>query len=192
MKTEMQCGRRSACPINVVLETVGDAWSLLIVRDLMFKDRKTFQEFMGGGEKIATNILSDRLQRLEAVGIVTKQRDPGDARRYIYWLTEKGIDLAPILVEMIVWAAKYEETEAPAAVVRQMTRNRGEFIAGVRRRWKGTAPGEASDDVAPESEITIQRRKRTREGSQDAKRSAKSRQRDPDSDKDRENGGGNS
>ena len=95
-----------------------------------------FNEFLNAEEKIATNILSDRLQRLEAVGIVMKQRDPDDARRYIYRLTERGIDLAPVLVEMILWAAKYEETAAPAAIIRQMTRNRDEFIAGVRSRWK--------------------------------------------------------
>jgi DNA-binding HxlR family transcriptional regulator len=136
MKTKTQCARRSDCPINIVLEAAGDSWSLLIVRDLMFKERKTFKEFLGADEKIATNILADRLQRLETIGIIMKLRDPGDARRYIYRLTEKGIDLAPILVEMILWAAKHEETAAPAALVRQMTRNREEFIAGVRSRWK--------------------------------------------------------
>jgi DNA-binding HxlR family transcriptional regulator len=136
MSTKLPSGRRSDCPISVVLETVGDSWSLLVVRDLMFKGRSRFSEFLDGGEKIATNILADRLQRLEGAGIIMKRRDPDDARRSIYRLTEKGLDLAPVLVEMILWAAKYEKTAAPAAVIRQMTRNRHEFIAGVRRQWK--------------------------------------------------------
>ena len=136
MKTKTQSGRRSGCPISVVLETLGDSWSLLIVRDLMFKERKTFNEFLSAEEKIASNILSDRLRRLEAVGIVLKQRDPDDARRYIYRLTEKGIARAPMLIEMILWAARYEKTAAPPAVIREMTRNREAFIADVRSRWK--------------------------------------------------------
>jgi DNA-binding HxlR family transcriptional regulator len=115
---------------------VGDSWSLLIVRDLMFKARSTFTEFLNAEEKIASNILADRLQRLEANGIVTKQRDPADARRYRYRLTEKGIDLAPMLVEMMLWADRYAQTAAPPEVVRQMTHHRDAFLAGVRREWE--------------------------------------------------------
>lgn len=113
----------------------GDTWSLLIVRDMMFFGRKSYNEFLNVGEKIATNILSDRLQRLESSGIVAKQRDPSDARRYIYRLTEKGIDLAPVLVEMIIWAARHEKTAAPPVVIRKMIEDREGFIAGVRRQW---------------------------------------------------------
>jgi DNA-binding HxlR family transcriptional regulator len=138
MKTKAQRGRRSDCPISVALEAVGDTWSLLIVRDLMFKGRNGFNEFLGSEEQIATNILSDRLERLEDVGIVMKQRDPDDTRRFIYRLTEKGIDLAPVLTEMIVWAAKHEETAAPASEIRRMTRNRDDFLADVRRQWKAS------------------------------------------------------
>jgi DNA-binding HxlR family transcriptional regulator len=136
MKTKTQRGRRSGCPINVVLETVGDSWSLLIVRDLMFKEKKTFNEFQNAEEKIATNILSDRLQRLDHAGIVIKQSNLNDARRYIYRLTEKGIDLAPMLIEMFLWAARHEKTAASPAVIREMTRNREAFIADLRSRWK--------------------------------------------------------
>ncbi|HLF98334.1 MAG TPA: helix-turn-helix domain-containing protein [Methylococcaceae bacterium] len=136
MSDKELAGRRSGCPINITLEALGDTWSLLIVRDLMFFGRKTYNEFLNGGEKIATNILSDRLQRLESSGIIAKQRDPADARRHLYSLTEKGIDLAPVLVEMILWAARHERTAAPADVIREMTESRESFIARVRERWR--------------------------------------------------------
>jgi DNA-binding HxlR family transcriptional regulator len=100
MREKAPAGRRSGCPINILLEAVGDTWSLLIVRDLMFFGRKTYNEFPNAGEKIATNILSDRLQRLESSVIVAKQRDPSDARRYLYRLTEKGTDLAPVAMPL--------------------------------------------------------------------------------------------
>ena len=128
-------GRRSGCPVSIALETLGDAWSLLIVRDLMFKDRRSYNELLQGGEGIASNILADRLRKLEAAGIVEKQRDPADARRFSYRLTAKGIDLAPALVELVVWSARHEATDAPAAVVRAMRTDREAFIAGVRKRW---------------------------------------------------------
>jgi DNA-binding HxlR family transcriptional regulator len=134
MKSKKQNAPRSGCPINVVLETLGDAWSFLIVRDLMFKERKTFNEFLNAEEKIATNILSNRLQRLETAGIVSKQRDHNDTRRYNYRLTEKGIDLAPLLVEMVMWAAKYEKTAMSPVLLQRITENREAFIADVRKR----------------------------------------------------------
>lgn len=123
---------------------------MLIVRDMMFLGRKTYNEFLNAGEKIATNILSDRLQRLESSGIVTKQRDPSDARRHIYRLTEKGIDLAPVLIEMIVWAARHEETAAPPEIIRKMTEDREGFIASVRSQWL-TMQGRNVSDSAIEA-----------------------------------------
>ena len=126
---------RSGCPISLALELFGDSWSLLIVRDLMFKGLRTFNEFLGAGEGIATNILSDRLQRLEEAGIITRMADPDDARRFLYRLTKKGIDLAPALVELVLWSARYEETDAPPAVIRQMRRDRRRFLAATRKRW---------------------------------------------------------
>lgn len=120
----------------MALETLGDAWSLLIVRDLMFKDKQTYNEFLQGGEGIASNILADRLRKLEAAGIVDKRADPSDARRYIYSLSAKGIDLAPVLVELVLWSARHESTDAPAPVLRAMRSHREAFIAGVRERWR--------------------------------------------------------
>ena len=127
--------RRSDCPISVALELIGDEWSLLIVRDLMFKGKKSFQEFSDAGERIASNVLTDRLARLEAAGILTRRRDPEDGRRWIYTLTEKGIDLAPVLVEIVLWSARHEETAAPAEVVEAMRKRRPQFLREVREGW---------------------------------------------------------
>lgn len=131
--------RRSGCPISIALELLGDAWSLLIVRDLMFKGRRTFNEFLAGGEGIATNILTDRLRRLACAGIVTTRPDPDDRRRVLYTLTPKGLDLAPVLVELVLWSAAHEQTDAPASVVRQMRKDRAAFIANVRRQLRDPA-----------------------------------------------------
>lgn len=128
--------RRSDCPLNVSLEAFGDRWTLLIVRDLMLKNRTTFRDFLEGGEKIASNILADRLTRLEDDGIIERIPHTEDGRRHVYRLTEKGIDLAPVLLEMILWAARHETTAAPASEVKAMTERRAEFLAGIRDRWK--------------------------------------------------------
>lgn len=120
--------RRSRCPVSTALDIFGDRWSLLIVRDLLFTGRRTFKEFSGAAEGIATNVLAERLARLEAEGIVTGVRDPDDARRVSYSLTRKGMALAPVLVEMVIWAARHEKTGVPPAVVKHMSRGRAAFI----------------------------------------------------------------
>ncbi|MGH8610358.1 MAG: winged helix-turn-helix transcriptional regulator, partial [Gammaproteobacteria bacterium] len=101
-------------------------------RDMAFNDAATYRESLEAGEAIATNILADRLKRLERQGVAEKSRDPGDSRRWIYTLSPKGLDLLPALVELIRWDARYHRTEAPAPVLREMTMNRERFIAGVR------------------------------------------------------------
>jgi len=113
---------------------LGDRWSLLILRDMMLRGFRTFKEFLTSYERIATNILSDRLKKLIAYGIITTQEDPSDGRKLIYVLTPKGLDLAPVLTEMVLWAAKHEETENQA-LVRQMQKGKEQFIEGVRRRY---------------------------------------------------------
>jgi DNA-binding HxlR family transcriptional regulator len=132
----MVAKRRSGCPIAVSLDIFGDRWSLLIVRDLMFKGLSTFTEFGAAGEGIATNVLAERLERLEDAGIIERLADPADGRKATYRLTSKGIDLAPVLVEMVIWAARYEATDAPPAQVREMTRHRARFLASVRKRLR--------------------------------------------------------
>lgn len=128
--------RRSGCPISLALELFGDPWTLLIVRDVMFKARRTFKEFQAAGEGVASNILSDRLGRLEAAGILASEPDPADARRVLYGLTPKGADLAPVLVEIILWSARHEETDAPPAVVRAMRADREKAVADIRNQWR--------------------------------------------------------
>jgi len=130
--------RRSRCPLNASLEMLGDRWSLLIVRDMMVRGFRTYKEFLGSHEKIATNILADRLRRLGAYGIIAAQPDPGDGRKSIYSLTQKGIDLAPVLTEMVLWAAAHEDT-GNQALVRQMRKGKERFIAAIRQRWAAKA-----------------------------------------------------
>jgi len=128
--------RRSGCPVSIALEMLGDRWTLLIIRDLMVRGLQTFTEFREGGEKIATNILADRLRRLEQKQIITANVEKGDGRKLNYRLTEKGIDLAPLLLELLIWGARHEETGAPPAVIKKIAQNSGEFLAEVRRRWR--------------------------------------------------------
>lgn len=135
MRAKKSTKHRSACPIHIALEAIGDSWSLLIVRDLMFKGGKTFNDFLAAEERIATNILANRLGRLEAQGIVQKGNDPEDARRFIYRLTEKGIGLAPVLTEMVLWASAHEKTNAPPEILRAMRSDREGFIEQVRATW---------------------------------------------------------
>ncbi len=127
--------RRSSCPINISLEILGDRWSLLIVRDLMFRGFRTYKELADSEEGIATNILADRLRRLEQCGIIQIEEDTTDRRKLVYRLTAKGMDLAPVLVELILWGARYEDTEAPPALLRKMQKNRAEFLSELRARW---------------------------------------------------------
>jgi DNA-binding HxlR family transcriptional regulator len=133
--------RRSECPVSTSLEIIGDRWSLLIVRDLMVRGLRTFKEFRESGEGIATNILADRLRKLESGEIITAETDPLDRRRVSYRLTEKGIDLAPVLLELLVWGARYENSGAPpCGLIEEMASNRQNILAEVRRRWRESDP----------------------------------------------------
>ena len=120
--------------MNASVEMLGDRWSLLIIRDMMLRGWQTFKEFLEGYEGIATNILADRLRKLVACGILTTDRDPSDGRKLIYSLTAKGIDLAPVLTEMVLWAAAHEDT-GNQSLVRQMRKDKQKFTAEVRDRW---------------------------------------------------------
>ncbi|MGB9068727.1 MAG: helix-turn-helix domain-containing protein [Candidatus Acidiferrales bacterium] len=121
--------------MSISLETLGDRWSLLVIRDLMVRGYRTFKQFEQSDERIATNILADRLRRLERNGIICAEPDPSDGRRMSYRLTEKGIDLAPLLLELLIWGARHEETMAPRELIAQMEQNREGVIAEARRRW---------------------------------------------------------
>lgn len=124
--------RRSDCPISHALDLFGDRWTLLIIRDMLFKQKRRYGEFAESEEKIATNVLADRLAKLGAWGLVTKQTDPENRRRLIYRLTDKALDLAPVLVEMIVWSAKHDpNTAADRGFIRKAKANRERFIRDV-------------------------------------------------------------
>jgi DNA-binding HxlR family transcriptional regulator len=125
---------RSGCPLNASVEILGDRWSLLIIRDMMLRGFRTYKEFLESYEGIATNILADRLQKLKVHGIITTGRDPSDGRKLIYSLTAKGIDLAPVLTEMVLWAAQHEETGNQPLVL-QIQKDKQQFLAAVRQRW---------------------------------------------------------
>jgi DNA-binding HxlR family transcriptional regulator len=138
--------RKSDCPVHFALELFGDPWTLLIIRDLMFKDRRTYTEFLRAEEGIATNVLADRLARLEQDGIIAKDEAPHAGG---YRLTPKGIDLLPILMEIIGWSAKHDpRTAADREFVRRLRTDRDVFAkelrATVRAAHAGGRPPERS------------------------------------------------
>ena len=118
---------------------LGDRWSLLIIRDMMLLGRRTFKEFLGSYERPASNILADRLRRLESYGIIRAERDPSDGRKLIYLLTPKGMDLAPVLTEMVLWAGKHEKTENQP-LIRLMRKDKQKFLEQIRQRWAHPNP----------------------------------------------------
>jgi DNA-binding HxlR family transcriptional regulator len=134
--TRPNAEHRSGCPVSVSLELLGDRWSLLLVRDMMVRGYRTFREFQNAGEGIATNILSDRLRRLEDAGIIGTEPDPEDGRSTYYRLTTKGIALAPVLLDLLIWGAQHEATDAPCSVIAQMAQNREGVLAETYRRWE--------------------------------------------------------
>lgn len=117
------------------MEMLGDRWSLLIVRDLMVRGFTTFREFKESGEGIATNILADRLQKLRAARIIDVESNETDGRSLTYRLTEKGIDLAPVVLELLLWASRHEKTSMAQALRQTIEHDRASLIAEVRRRW---------------------------------------------------------
>ena len=140
MAGKPQPQHRSGCPVSISLEILGDRWSLLIVRDMMVRGYRTFREFQHSGEGIATNILADRLHKLEAAGILTVEPAADDGRSAHYRLTPKGIALAPVLLELLIWAAHHEETAAPCEFIAQMEQNRAAVLAETYRRWEQRDP----------------------------------------------------
>lgn len=128
--------RNTGCPVAFALDTFGDRWSLLVLRDIMFRGSETYGELLDASDGIATNILAERLKSLEMAGILKKTRDPKNRRRYLYSLTEKGCDLAPVILEMIRWSAKYDpKTAAGPNFVGRIERDRAGIIADIRARF---------------------------------------------------------
>ena len=129
---------RSGCVINLMVEMFGDQWSLLIIRDIIFQDRRHFRELLTkSAEGIASNILADRLQRLVKQGIIVKSHDPSHKQKAIYSLTERGIGLLPLLMEMVEWGHAYWPAFRPIGLARVLEeggpKRRAEFMAELRK-----------------------------------------------------------
>jgi DNA-binding HxlR family transcriptional regulator len=125
--------RETGCPIAYGLDTFGDRWSLLIIREIMLRGKRTYSEFLEADEGIASNILIARLKHLEAEGIVEKSRDPENRRAFIYELTKKGRDLAPILLEIVIWSGMHDKRSyALKTVLNKIEQDREGFEASLR------------------------------------------------------------
>ncbi|MBK6833323.1 MAG: helix-turn-helix transcriptional regulator [Bacteroidetes bacterium] len=121
--------KRSECPISCSLDVWGDKWSLLIIRDLMFKKECTYGDFLKSDEKIATNILASRLQTLEENGVIDKLEHPDSKAKVLYKLTQKGIDLLPLMIEINLWAEKYFDLpEDRKAILKEVKKDKEKFI----------------------------------------------------------------
>lgn len=132
--TKLRKDRWEGCPIRFGMGIFGDKWTLLIVRDLMFKGKRHYSEFTDPEENISTNILADRLGNLLDEGIVTKRRDPANKSRFIYGLSKKGMDLLPMMLAMIDWSAKYDpHTEVPKEFLRKLRKDRDALMREVRK-----------------------------------------------------------
>ncbi len=118
---------RSHCPQYLGLDVFGDKWTLLIIRDMMIEGKRHFREFLQSEEKIASNILTNRLNDLEAEGIITKKEDPSHKQKIIYSLTQKGIDLFPILMEIARWSINHKP------VAREDAKKASKILAGGRK-----------------------------------------------------------
>lgn len=133
----MSLKNRSHCPIAFALDLFGDKWSLLILRDLLFKGRKHYQEFLLAGEEISTNILANRLIKLEEYELIIKEKDPENKRQYIYTPTAKAKDLIPMLGEMMVWSNKYDpDTEIPPSIRNEIKKDKNKFIETLKTLTK--------------------------------------------------------
>ena len=125
--------RRSSCPVSCALDIFGDRWTLLVIRDIIFKQKRHFGDFLTSPEKIASNILSDRLKKLEDCDIVLRRPDPANARRIIYTLTEKGFDLVPAILELLRWGVKHDPaSDAHENLIQRLEQDRAGLMAEIR------------------------------------------------------------
>jgi DNA-binding HxlR family transcriptional regulator len=133
----MEDTRGSNCPILFALDIFGDKWSLLIMRDILIRGGKYYKDFLDAGEGISTNILADRLEQLESHGLITKQRDESNKRRFIYSPTQKGLELVPTLMELIDWSAKHDpDTGTPQWYIERLKTNRDDMIQEIYGQFK--------------------------------------------------------
>jgi DNA-binding HxlR family transcriptional regulator len=144
--TTNEDAQRSGCPINLTLETLGDRWSLIVIRDVMFGNRRHFRELLTGSEEgIASNILADRLRRLVEAGLLSKADDPSHKQKSIYSLTEKAIQLVPLLAHMGAWGRRHLPVTHELSVRAQLLEEGGpalwgDFMDDLRAIHLGAAP----------------------------------------------------
>jgi DNA-binding HxlR family transcriptional regulator len=164
---------RSGCPINLTLEVLGDKWSLLILRDIMFGRKRHFRELMRSEEGISSNILADRLKRLVEHGLLTRAEDPTHKQKALYSLTEQGIELLPVLAQMAVWGRKYLPVSEELGIRAQLLDEGGpalwdEFMSELREahlsaparpRSKSEGPSVADRLQAAYEAVAVKRRK---------------------------------
>lgn len=144
---------RSHCPLNFGLEYFGDKWTLLILRDIIFRGKKTFGEFLKSEEGWATNILSSRLEQLTGDGILKKTPLPEDSRKDLYVLSEKGLDLIPVIFEIVLWSAKHDpqsEARRIVSLVRLIQSDNRKISQQLRKKVK-RGEGIVKDYLAPGS-----------------------------------------
>lgn len=131
----MNTKKRSDCPISSSLDIWGDKWSLLIIRDLMFAKESTYGDFLKSEEKIATNILAARLLMLEENGIISKLSHPESKAKVLYKLTQKGIDLLPLMIEINLWADKYLAIPADRReILKEVKKDKEAFIKSMTKK----------------------------------------------------------
>ncbi len=129
--------KRSDCPLSCSLDIFGDKWSLLIIRDLMFRNKSTYNDFLKSAEGIATNILASRLKGLEENGLIEKSVHPESKAKILYKLTTKGIDLLPVIVEIYIWSEKYLVIPADIkATIKEAKKDKEKFVKQIRKALK--------------------------------------------------------
>ncbi|WP_439813568.1 winged helix-turn-helix transcriptional regulator [Zavarzinia sp. CC-PAN008] len=142
----MDAGHRSGCPINLTLELMGDRWSLLVIRDVMFGNRRHFRTLLTQSEEaIASNILADRLKRLVAAGLLSRVDDPSHRQKAIYSLTEPAIQLVPLLAQMAAWGRRHTQASPLLSLRARMLEDGGpplwaDFMAELRHVHLGAPP----------------------------------------------------
>jgi DNA-binding HxlR family transcriptional regulator len=134
MKTDTK-KHTTGCPVAFGLDIFGDRWTLLIIRDMLLHGKRTYSDFLASDEKIATNILASRMKHLEDEGVVTRARDPNNRRSFIYTLTDKGLRLTPVLLEIVRWSGDYLRlNEYRQGLLQRIESDRDQLIAEIYER----------------------------------------------------------
>jgi DNA-binding HxlR family transcriptional regulator len=134
--------KRSDCPLGLSLDVFGDKWSLLIIRDMIFGNKYTYNDFLKSEEGIATNILAARLKAFEENGVIEKTTHPDSKAKILYRLTAKGIDLLPVIMEIYFWSEKYYDFPSDIkAIVKEAKKDKEKFARQVIKELKSKMAG---------------------------------------------------